>query len=290
MRRAALVAALLALALAGCADPAPDPGPPTASGSGSGSSSDGLVEGDAFVLEDRSHGPELCLGGVATSLPPQCGGVPIRGWDWEAVEGEEARSGTTWGEYHVAGSYDGDSFAVSEVSAPGAPAPDDREIGTPCPVSDGGGTAPDVSMAGEDDLLAAGRAAEAEADSGGFWIDYVEEPVDDETPVSPGGIILNASFTGDVERHTAELRELWGGPLCVSQVANTQRDLERIQREIGDGALESLGLETTWSATYVFDNVVEIGVVVATDEDRAAVDALYGEGTVELVPALTPVA
>ena len=169
------------------------------------------------------------------------------------------------------------------------PAPDDREIGTPCPAPDGGWTAPDVSRAGEDDLLVAGHAAEAEPDSGGFWIDYVEEPVDDETPVPAGGIILNAVFTGDLERHTAALRELWGGPLCVSEVANTQRDLERIQREIGDGALESLGLETTWSATYVFDNIVEVGVVVATDADRAAVDERYGEGTVELIPALTSV-
>ena len=283
MRRAALLAAFTALTLVGCAERAPDPQPRSGGGSG------GPVEGDVFVLEDRSHGPELCLGGVADSLPPQCGGVPILGWDWDVVQGEESRSGTSWGEFHVTGSYDGASFTMTEVTAPRGGAPEDNEIGTPCPMPDGGWVAPDVSRATEDDLLVAGHAAEAEPDSAGFWIDYVEDPVDDETPVPPGGIILNAASTGDLERHAASLRELWGGPLCVTEVATTHRDLERIQREIGDGALEPLGLDATWSATYVFDNVVEVGVVVATDQDRAAVDERYGEGVVELIPALTPV-
>lgn len=190
---------MCSLALAACADPAPSPGPR------SGSGSDGLIEGDVFVLEDREHGPELCLGVVQESLPLRCGGVPVRGWDWDLVPGEESRSGVSWGGFHVTGTYDGASFIVSEVTASRAGVPDDHEIGTPCPIPDAGWTAPDVSRADEDDLLTAGHAAEAEPDSGGIWIDYLEEPVGDETPVPPGGIILNAAFTGDLERHTVEL-------------------------------------------------------------------------------------
>lgn len=33
-------------------------------------------ETTATVLESRDHGPELCLGVVALSLPPQCRGLP----------------------------------------------------------------------------------------------------------------------------------------------------------------------------------------------------------------------
>jgi hypothetical protein len=45
----------------------------------------------------------------------------------------------------------------------------------------------------------------------------------------------------------------------------------------------------TWSSGDVTRNRVEIGVVVATEEARRAVDERYGEGAVVLVPALTPV-
>jgi hypothetical protein len=37
----------------------------------------------ATVLQEGDGPPELCLGGVAESFPPQCGGPEIAGWDWE---------------------------------------------------------------------------------------------------------------------------------------------------------------------------------------------------------------
>ena len=74
-----------------------------------------LYEADGIVLEDAGHGPELCLGGVLLSLPPQCGGVPLANWDWNAVDGEQSGSGTTWGEFHVVGTYDDGVLTVTEV-------------------------------------------------------------------------------------------------------------------------------------------------------------------------------
>jgi hypothetical protein len=50
----------------------------------------------ATVLQDQSHGPQLCLSGVRTSLPPQCGGPDLVGWDWAAALAHEERGGTTW--------------------------------------------------------------------------------------------------------------------------------------------------------------------------------------------------
>jgi len=51
--------------------------------------------GVGTVLDD-GDGPELRLGGVAESLPPQCGGTKVLGWDWADIEDQESLAGTTW--------------------------------------------------------------------------------------------------------------------------------------------------------------------------------------------------
>ena len=79
---------------------------------------------NATVLESPKHGPELCVGGVLTSLPPQCGGPPITNWDWDAVAGEESRGGTTWTQVYVEGTYDGERFTLT--ADPSAPRPRDE--------------------------------------------------------------------------------------------------------------------------------------------------------------------
>jgi hypothetical protein len=87
-------------------------GPPTPAASGQVTTVD-------TVLQEGDGPPELCLGMVLDSYPPQCGGLEIAGWDWDAVEAESARD-TTWGSYEVEGSWDGETFRVSEAT--GAPA------------------------------------------------------------------------------------------------------------------------------------------------------------------------
>lgn len=73
-----------------------------------------LHTGSGTVLESAEHGPELCLGGVEESLPPQCSGVPLVGWQWEAVSGAEFGMGTTWGSYSVTGTFDGKVLTLTE--------------------------------------------------------------------------------------------------------------------------------------------------------------------------------
>ena len=265
-------------------------GPPSGPSSPDPADPQQRYEATGTVLEGGGHGPELCLGGVAESLPPQCSGLPIVGWDWSAVEGEQSASGTTWGEYDVVGSYDGIVFTVLEVVGPATYDGGDVDpIVAGCPEPAGGWTSVDVSRATEEDLSAAIQASEAEPDSASVWIDYVEQPVDDEVPVPPGGIILTAAFTGDIDRHTIEIRELWGGPLCVVEHERTQQDLSRIQSELSGEAGRELGLVLTWSSTDVVTNTVQVGVIVADDALRAAVDERYGEGVVILFPALEPI-
>lgn len=70
---------------------------------------------EGLVLADRSHGPELCLGPVMQSDPPQCHGIPLDGWDWDKVEGETVNGTTTTYAAHITGQFDGKRFFVSEA-------------------------------------------------------------------------------------------------------------------------------------------------------------------------------
>ncbi|WP_275002685.1 hypothetical protein [Promicromonospora iranensis] len=80
----------------------------------------GPVTAVTTVLQEGDGPPELCLGGVAESFPPQCGGPEIAGWDWDAVDADSAQ-GTTWGEYTVEGTWDGEIFHLTEATAPTDP-------------------------------------------------------------------------------------------------------------------------------------------------------------------------
>jgi len=61
--------------------------------------------------------PELCLGAVAESYPPQCGGPEIRGWDWDDQDGVFDQQGKTrWGQFAVTGRWDGTTFTVTDAT------------------------------------------------------------------------------------------------------------------------------------------------------------------------------
>ena len=116
--------------------------------------------GVVTVLDD-GDGPELCLGGVAESLPPQCGGPALVGWDWSDHEGdfEEVR-GTRWGDFQVVGTYDGEQLTVIEVVAgedvePGPSEPEGPGWTTPCEDM----TVVDPTRLGYEDFEAATSAA-----------------------------------------------------------------------------------------------------------------------------------
>jgi hypothetical protein len=119
--KTALVLATLLLALTACGDDggstATDPRPdrPTDVPAAPGSVT---TRGIATVMDTGS--PELCLGPVAESWPPQCGGPPIEGWDWADHRGMfESQQDTRWGEFVVAGTWDGATFTF-ESAVPAA--------------------------------------------------------------------------------------------------------------------------------------------------------------------------
>ncbi len=60
--------------------------------------------------------PELCLGPVAESYPPQCSGPSIDGWSWADHQGTfESEQGVRWGQYSVSGTWDGTTFTYADA-------------------------------------------------------------------------------------------------------------------------------------------------------------------------------
>ncbi len=70
----------------------------------------------ATVMDVGSGPVELCLGAVAESYPPQCGGPAIPNWDWEIYGGGgfEEESEIRWGPYALTGTWDGSEFTVTD--------------------------------------------------------------------------------------------------------------------------------------------------------------------------------
>lgn len=244
----------------------------------------------ATVLESRDHGPQLCLGGVATSLPPQCGGPDIVGWDWSLVDDEESASGTTWGTYSVVGTWDGSSLTLTEP--PGPPVHQEgsgMDFSTPCDPPPGGWAVTDESKATQEGLDSALSYANGQADFAGAWLDQSinpaaqQEPVDHEAMNDPTKLVLNLRFTGNLQAHESAVRSVWGGPLCITEARHRLDELRSIQQQL-QGELDALS-----SSVNEVTGVVEVTVIVAEEDTQQQLDERYGEGVVQLTGALQPV-
>ncbi len=259
-----------------------------------------IYEADMTVLEQRGetffpkHGPMLCLGAMAMSYPPQCGDVPIANWDWDAVEGEETASGASWGQYHVVGTYDGETFTVTGVGPSRDNPPQfgsEVDFSSPCPEPAGGWVLPDLNEALQQDASGANAYAQRQPDVVSSWVTHFDPSNPDDTGLDEfDPVIFNAVFTGDVERHEAEIRKRWPGPLCVIEGEGpTKRELTRIRSEAEAYVNGELGLQMLGSSTGGVEPVIEIGVVADPEgAGQAALDARW-PGLVRLFPALRPV-
>lgn len=252
----------------------------------------------ALVLEDRSHGPQICLGGVLDSLPPQCGGPDLIGWNWRQLAGFENRSGTRWGEFVVVGSFDPAANTLS-LTRPAVPADEydgpgfsDREPepvwSTPCPEPAAGWRVIDPDLTTRESQDRTRRAARSRPDFGQLWLDQsinpaLEDGFDSEDELAmndPTMLILNISVTGNVEEAEADLRTTWGGALCVSKARHTARELSAVQNKIS----RTPGFLSTGTSR----DAVEVGVVWDDGSLQADYDAKYGAETVNVWSALQP--
>ena len=256
-----------------------------------------LTTASPVTVLDDGDGAELCLGGIATSLPPQCGGPKLIGWNWSDHAGDfEDASGTRWGEFVVTGTFDGADMTPTEIVAaadwndPGTPRSTSRDLTSPCPEPEGGWRPVDPATTTERAKQQAGRVAQALPTYGELWVDQSINPAygdpitgaEEEMLMNdPRLLVLNVRVTDDVAGAEAAIREVWGGALCVSEARFTDRELAQIQRAVND--LPGV----TYSSRG--DDRVEVGVIYDDGSVQASADRKYGEGAVLVDSALRPV-
>ncbi|MGA4993883.1 hypothetical protein [Nonomuraea bangladeshensis] len=247
------------------------------------------------VLESPGHGSQMCAA-MQESLPPQCGGPDIVGWDWSKVQHESVQ-GAKWGQYRVVGTWDGSRLTLTEP--PGAAVQgrlEEHRLNSPCPVPEGGWRPADPAKATQEALQATQQRLENEETVGGVWLDqsyldsipgydgskreWAEKYANDPTK-----LVLNVKFTGDLAGREAWIRESWGGVLCVSQAQRSLETLRQIQEFVGD----DLGQRITSTSVDIMKEQVVVGVWVAGEELQQRLEDKYGEGVVLQQAVLKPV-
>lgn len=275
--RPVIAALLLALPLAACStedemravDPAATGEPSTGTPSEAAPTPvpDGPVRTSGLVtVLDPGTGPQLCLGAVAESYPPQCGGPAIEGFEWGDVGFEEA-SGVRWGTYALTGTFDGTTFTATDA-IPAAlydamAEPPQMPPGAACETP----ATTDTAMATPEDLDATLAAASALPGYATAWLT---------------GNTINVAVTEDAAGAESALRETWGGPLCVTTVERTDADLNAINQEL------QAALPTLLTSGSFAPDTLDAQVVFDDGSIQEWVDATYGEGLVRVSSALQP--
>src|SRR6478609_1267640 len=220
------------------------------------------------VLDD-GDGPEMCLGAVAASSPPQCSGPALAGFDWGDAGSEEA-GGVRWGSYALTGTFDGSTFTVGDA-IPAAlydttAAPEPEPLAAACDEP----TTTDTAKATPEDLDATLAAASALPTYATSWLT---------------GDTINVAVTEDAEGAETELRKTWGGPLCVTTVERTDADLNAINQELQ----AELGDQLLTSGSTSPDSL-DAQVVYDDGSIQEWADATWGDGLVRVSSALEPAA
>jgi hypothetical protein len=218
-----------------------DPGPHARAGGT-------LYEGTATLVDRPPDGPLVC-GALNGGEPPVCGnGLRVKGLRWTDVSDHQHADDARWVVAHIVARYDGDFLwlTATPVADDTAVLHDAVRFGTPCDPPEEGWTVSDETLTDEAALGNLLRYADRQRDLTRRWVDRA---------AFPGLGVQNLSFTGDLDRHRAELRQLWGGPLCVTQGNRTIDSLEHVARRMRGAA--------PTAPTPV--------VSVAVDEERGAI-------------------
>jgi len=247
---------------------------------------DGKVTTSGLVtVLDAGSGPELCLGGVAESYPPQCGGPKLVGFSWDERAGQfEQANGVRWGEFAVTGTFDGVQLRVTGVipealyDAARPPHEEDR-LATPCPEPKGGWRVLDPAKTTPGSMQAVFERARRLPGYAEAWLDQSRNPAR-KPDNDPAHATINVRVTREPARAEAELRKVWGGALCVTRAEHTEAELLRVQRR-----LQHLPGMLTASSSR---DVVDVEVVHDDGTLQAWVDATYGPGLVRISSALVP--
>jgi hypothetical protein len=123
------------------------------------------------------------------------------------------------------------------------------------------------------------KAAQSPPDFAGVWVDQQSQVGD------PGRDVMTVAYTGDLERHRAELSAIWHGPFCVIQRTRSLAALLQIQRALPSVA-QALGLKDLSSDIDPVKNRIEATVFVADPAAQQTLDRRYGPDVVVLTGQL----
>ena len=240
---------------------------------------------------DAGDGAELCLGGVAESLPPQCGGPSITGWNWADHDGDyQDVRGVRWGDFVVIGTFDGNTVTPNKAVPADeydAPAAEDAPHETACP-EPAGGWVVDAGRVARADYEAAMRTAGRLAGFASSFIDTSRDPRSPEQMDQDSGDgadnasswIVNVAVTTDPAAAEAAIREVWGGGVCVTTSTVTQRELRGVQRAIHGADVPG------FLSSGVDDGAVYLVVVHDDGSIQAWADDEFSDGLVRVWSAL----
>ncbi|MGN6574540.1 MAG: hypothetical protein ACTHKG_02530 [Nocardioides sp.] len=308
MRAGLLVVALCTAACGPTGAGTPSASGPSSSGPGSAESPSGWWSGGPAdeqpryrgigTVLDAGDGPELCLGPIMTSLPPRCSGPKLVGWTWDGIESEH-RAGTRWTgpEYLVTGTFEPRTRTLTLIEPPvrsdeydgpwlTRSYDEDRSSATPCPEPAGGWRPVDPARTSDHTLQQVAWAAERLDGFAELWWDQSINPAHDDPDADPGAmndpakLVVNVRLVGDVVAAEQQLREVWGGALCVTQASRTAVELRRIQNQVA----RTSGM---FSASASHD-VVDLDVEFDDGSLQRRFDEEYGEGVVRVHSALFP--
>ncbi|MFT4220381.1 MAG: hypothetical protein QM611_07700 [Microbacterium sp.] len=257
-----------------------------------------------LVIGDDDEGAKACLGAIFASVPAQCDGTPLVGWDWSEHEGEYSDEfHRPEGEFFITGWWDPatETLAPTEVGNgrdfdwSTKPEPDDDvDFTTRCPEPAGGWHVLDEATTTDKAMDRVFRRATKLDGYTSSWMDSSLEP--DPTPEEiaamergesttswnkPELMIVNVMVAGDVAAAEAELRKVWGGMLCVTAAERSRREIRAITKEIIEVAP---GFITTSGETAGEDIVVT--VVYDDGSLQREVDSRYGTGVVRIQSTL----
>jgi hypothetical protein len=219
------------------------------------------------VLESRDHGPQLCLGGIATSYPPQCGGPDIAGWSWDGVPGKESANGTTWAAVTLIGTFDGKTFTLTAPPAPPTPArAQTYDFSPACTNPDGDPHADATTFTQPDDH-----------DVGAVWV------------TAEQGIYNVVARPGAAGRVRQQIRQTFAGLLCIVERDQPSRaSLLELQQRVHAEAEGSPLAGVFSSSLEERRGVVVVGCAIADDVSVAWAREHWGPSVV-LEGSLQPV-
>jgi hypothetical protein len=228
------------------------------------------------VLENESHGPELCLGITQESDPPQCHGLPVANWDWNGLPGISRVASTTWGFFEIHGTFNGRALVLTETPAAASPPTTDSVAFDPLcanPIA----LNPTLNAADWEQLTQTPSFSVPSATA--IWTTGAQGPSRNRFVVN----VLAPNGSGDAV--TGELRAFWQGYACV--VERDQPSLQELQ-DVQEKLPNVVGDKFLTASVDARLGLVDADVLIADAATQARVDDAFGRGLVRLRPVFVP--